>query len=92
VGGSQLNHYAPDGELVLVKLLNAIGVDYLLVGENLGRWAGAADVAERIEASWMDSPVHRENILQPAFNRLAVGTATDASGQLFVAVVFRAAP
>ena len=46
------------------------GYDYWIVGENLA--AGQRTPAEAV-ADWMDSPCHRENILNPAFTELGVG-------------------
>ena len=39
----------------------------------------------------MNGPDHRENLLYPAFDHLAVGAATDAGGRVVLAQVFRAA-
>lgn len=44
-------------------------------GENVG-WmssGGADEVAARMHQEWMDSPGHRENLLNPAFTHLGVG-------------------
>lgn len=56
-------------------------------------WSGAAEnvgwmqdngqlsadaVAERIHQGWMDSPGHRENLLNPAYTRIGVGVAHSA--------------
>jgi uncharacterized protein YkwD len=35
-------------------------------------------VAERIHQGWMDSPGHRENLLNPAYTRIGVGVAHSA--------------
>lgn len=49
-------------------------------GENLN--AGNAAVSpETVVASWMNSPEHRANILNPSFKYLAVGFVYDASSQ-----------
>ncbi len=59
--------------------------NFFLLGDN-------ADLAmaERVEAALMDSPTHRDNILEPAFTRLAIGVAADASGRVALAQIFRA--
>jgi uncharacterized protein YkwD len=46
------------------------GYDYWIIGENLA--AGQRSPAE-VVADWMDSPCHRENLLNPAFTELGVG-------------------
>ena len=37
----------------------------------------------------MLSPEHRDNILEPTFDRVSIGAATDASGQISFAEVYR---
>jgi uncharacterized protein YkwD len=39
----------------------------------------------------MNSPTHRANILEPTFDRLAVGATTDSSGRIIFAQIFCAA-
>jgi len=46
-------------------------------------------VTRRIEEALMKSPKHRDNILEPTFSRVSIGTATDASGQITFAEVYR---
>lgn len=46
------------------------GYDYWIIGENLA--AGQRSPVEAITA-WINSPCHRENILNPAFTELGVG-------------------
>ncbi len=49
--------------------IRAAGFAGMPVGENIG--AGAAS-AEDIFAMWMNSPMHRENILNPAFSQMGL--------------------
>jgi uncharacterized protein YkwD len=88
-----LSHYDPAGRLAIVGLLAEADVQYRLVGENLARWM-AADPSgrERTQEALMRSPGHRRNILEPSFDRLVVGAATDEAGRIAVAQIFRAAP
>jgi uncharacterized protein YkwD len=93
LGQSPLSHYDATDEPPLRKLLAAAGVQYRLAGENLARWRAAdPDGPQRVEQAWMRSPIHLKNILEPSFNRLAVGAATDALGRVAFAQVFRATP
>ena len=48
-----------------------------------------AGVTQRVEDALMQSPKHRKNILEPTFNRVSIGAATDASGQITFAEVYR---
>lgn len=89
----QLTHYDGSGQLAFVGLLRDFGVDYSLAGENLARasWLDAS-MLDRIEQALMASPLHRKNILDPSFNRLAIGVASGSSGQVVFAEIFRATP
>ncbi len=55
------------------------------LGENVGRGPSLSD----IEAAFMASPAHRENILDPTFTQLGVGVTWDGSKYFYVAVIFR---
>jgi uncharacterized protein YkwD len=93
LGNERLTHYDSEGELVFLDLLINASVSFSLAGENLAR-AGSVDesTVERIEQALMNSPTHRQNILEPSFTRLAVGAATDESGRVAFAQIFLAAP
>lgn len=52
-------------------------------GENLFSGYGK-DAAGRAVAAWMNSPAHRDNILNPNFSEIGVGLTRDAKGQLIV--------
>ena len=69
--------------------MNAIAAStgYAKTGENL-LMAPAGYIALQMEDSWMHSPGHRANILDPAFSDAGVGLATAADGSIWVAVDF----
>ncbi|HEV2819126.1 MAG TPA: CAP domain-containing protein [Solirubrobacteraceae bacterium] len=48
------------------------------IGENLAWGSGSWATPRRRVASWMDSPGHRANILNPGFRHLGVGLSTGA--------------
>jgi uncharacterized protein YkwD len=85
-----LTHYDAQGDLAFVNLLANARLEYRLAGEKLAR-STVTDpaVTRRIEEALMQSPKHRDNILDPTFNRVAIGAATDASGQITFAEVYR---
>ena len=86
-----LTHFTGDGTKAFVELLAEAGVEYLLAGENLARLAGPDDTAaERAHLALMKSPAHRMNVLEPSFDRLAVGATVDSRGQTVFAQIFRA--
>jgi uncharacterized protein YkwD len=60
------------------------GVEWHVWGENVGYTPG--DVAS-LQQAFMDSPPHRENILNRAFHRVAIG-AVRVDGTLWVTVFF----
>ncbi|HET7769438.1 MAG TPA: CAP domain-containing protein, partial [Chloroflexota bacterium] len=88
---------APAGpSFAFQQLLKEAGVRYAVAGENLARprVAPAADPVEAATAAHralMASETHRRNILDPAFDRLAVGMTRGADGQIVFAQLFRGA-
>jgi uncharacterized protein YkwD len=85
-----LSHYDANGELVFTQLLAGAQLGYRLAGENLARASVQdATVIQRVEQALMQSPAHRRNILEPTFKRVAIGAATDPSGQITFAEVYR---
>jgi len=67
-------HTSPKGEDA-GDILNAIGYDYLIVGENLalGYFKDSDDLVD----GWMGSPGHRENILNPKYKEIGVAQRKD---------------
>jgi uncharacterized protein YkwD len=90
--GSPLSHYNSLGEMAFTGLLADAGVPYTLAGENLARASSqSSDVVTRLAEALMNSPTHRANILEPSFNRLAVGAANGSDGGIAFAEIFRSA-
>jgi uncharacterized protein YkwD len=58
------------------------GYDYGSVGENIA-WGDKGASVDTIFKGWMDSKVHRENILSPKFDEIGLGTATDDKGEIY---------
>lgn len=74
------SHVNPDGEDPFDRLEKQ-GISYLLAAENL---AYAPDV-ELAHKGLMDSPGHRENILNPAFGKVGIGVVDGGIyGKMFV--------
>jgi uncharacterized protein YkwD len=85
-----LSHYNNLGEIAFVGLLADAGVQYTLAGENLARAGGQEPtIVQRLNDALMNSPTHRANILEPSFNRLAVGAASGPDGRIAFAEIFR---
>jgi len=69
-------HESPEGKTVRERAW-AAGYDWQEIGENLAE--GQLSVAEVMD-SWMHSPGHRRNLLDPGFRELGVGLASGRSG------------
>jgi uncharacterized protein YkwD len=88
---SPLRHENAAGEYAVAPMLSASGLAFTLAGENLARVPSQLpDAAGRADQLLMNSPTHRANILEPAFDAVAIGTAMDADGRVVFAQVFRA--
>ncbi len=73
---SLFSHTRPDGSSCFTALED-IGVQYSLAGENIA--IGQASPQAVVQA-WMESPGHRENILNPSFTRIGVASLANNSG------------
>lgn len=90
LGPQSLSHYDGSGQLIFARLLGEANLGYQLAGENLARASSSDEaVVQRVEQALMQSPTHRRNILESTFTRVAIGAATDSSGQITFAEVYR---
>jgi uncharacterized protein YkwD len=75
-------HEIPPCNQYVFSMMSAFGVDYQSAGENVG-WVdneGSADAAAQwINQSFMQSPDHEKNILDPSYTDLGIGSATSQS-------------
>ena len=69
-------HESPEGETVRERA-RAAGYDWRAIGENIAE--GQLSVDE-VMSTWMHSPPHRKNILDPDYRELGVGLALGRSG------------
>lgn len=76
-------HIDPDGKDPFDRMA-VIGIDFPNAGENI---ALSPDV-ETAHKMLMDSPLHRENILNPKFTEIGIGTKTDARGSIYLVQEF----
>lgn len=77
-------HETPEG-VTPAGRLRAAGVHFRATGENLA----LAPNLERAHEGLMKSPGHRDNILNPAFGRVAIGIVDGGSHGLMVTQTFR---
>ena len=68
---SYLSHTSKDGRTMVDRARNA-GFDFMTLGENV---AMGHRTPQKVHSSWMDSRMHRKNILNGEFSRLGVGYA-----------------
>jgi uncharacterized protein YkwD len=74
------SHVNPDGATPKDRVQARYTAEVLMVGENI--WSGtgsghleATPLPRLIVDSWMSSPSHRKNILEPSYTHLGVGVA-----------------
>jgi uncharacterized protein YkwD len=65
------------------------GMQYKTGGENLFTISSAAslsteELADRAVQGWLDSPAHRENLLDPDWRQEGIGAAWTDDGSLYV--------
>jgi uncharacterized protein YkwD len=71
----------------------AVGGAAVVVGENLSASSsGGLDLSERVIAGWMQSPGHRQNLLEPWWTHVGFGLHEGHGGRTYVAQVFAADP
>ncbi len=66
--------------------VKAVGYEYRKVGENIA--AGEGWSLEAVHQAWLDSRLHRENMLDPSYTEIGVGIAKSAKGELYYTHVF----
>jgi uncharacterized protein YkwD len=82
----RIAHDAGDGDPQ--SRVQASELNVLAAGENV---AHALDVTRAHRALWA-SPSHRENLLQPRYDRIGIGIAEDPDGSIWVCEVFAEFP
>jgi len=78
------SHTRPDGR-TFATALDEKNIPYQIAGENLA--AGQRDPAEAVKA-WMDSPSHRDAILDSDFTKIGIGVTMDGNGRLYWTQLF----
>mgnify|MGYP003450277287 CR=1 FL=1 len=63
-------HDSPDG-IGVADLAEDSGYEYIVVGENLAR--GDFKTADEVVLAWMNSPAHRENIMNSKYTDIGIG-------------------
>lgn len=84
------DHINPQGQNPLDRVQQAGIRGFRLLAENIGSTSESGDRVQTLVNAWMNSPVHRENVLNPAFNTTGIGTAQSPSGDIIVVQLFLA--
>ena len=79
-------HTSPSGDMGAGELAEGAGYQFIIIGENLAMGNFAND--EEVVQAWMDSPGHRENILNPKYQEIGVaaGKGTFEGKNTWIAV------
>jgi len=80
----ELNHVL-DGKKPNERV-KAAGYDYAWMGENIGQTDG--DTPATVFTMWMESKIHRENILKKEYEEIGVGVAKNDKGEIYYTQVF----
>ena len=78
------SHERPDGRSCFT-VLTELGIAFRGAGENLAK---VYRTPESVVEGWMNSPDHRENIMQEKFGKIGVGLHMDHEGTLYWAQFF----
>jgi uncharacterized protein YkwD len=78
------SHQIPPCNQYVWPIMTAYGIKYLSAGENIGWVSGesaAGSAAAWINSAFMNSTDHRDNILDPSYTAMGVGSAVTGAGQ-----------
>ena len=75
-----LSHINPAGQNPLERVHAAGITGFRLLAENIAATNKRGDRIAEIIDSWMNSPIHRENLLNPAFNTTGIAVVEGRDG------------
>lgn len=82
------DHFDSNGADIVTRAKNARINHWSKIGENLFSIEGMQNFDAFAVKNWMDSPTHRQNILDADFNTAAIGIARSSGGEIFITQVF----
>ncbi len=82
------SHQGRDGRNPLERVNEAGIGEFHLLAENIGSSSEDGDRNHAIMSAWLDSPVHRENLLNPAFNTTGIAVIQTRRGETLVVQLF----
>jgi uncharacterized protein YkwD len=83
-----LAHIDPKGRSPLDRVQQAGVSGFRMLAENIGASDVSGDRLDSIVQAWLESPVHRQNLLHPAFNTSGIGMARTSSGRTIAVQLF----
>ena len=87
-----LDHVNREG-LSPLDRVRAAGIGgFRLLAENIGASDASANRVPAIIEAWLQSPVHRGNLLNPAFNTTGVGVAHAPDGRTLIVQLYATFP
>lgn len=84
-------HESPEGQNAVHRLGGASISGFSLAAENIGSTDRPGPAAEIVRA-WLQSPIHRSNLLAPPFNATGIGVARGAGGAWIVTQLYLTYP
>ena len=86
---SWARHMASTGVLSHSNVTSGLGtLNWTVLGENVGVSGSTVNPLLYIHNAFMNSPLHRANIVDPRFTHMGVGVAKDSRGRTWVVEVF----
>ncbi len=85
------SHTTPEGVNPVGRLQGGGVVGFSLAAENVGMTSRPDPTAE-IHDGWLASPVHRKNLMAPAFNTSGIGVAVGPDGTLYYTQLYTSVP
>jgi uncharacterized protein YkwD len=80
-------HKDPEGRTVKERV-SEYGIRWQILGENLAYSNGYVNPVAASMHGWMDSPGHRKNILDSAYNYTAIGVWISENGTVYFTEIF----
>ena len=86
--GGFFDHHDSEGKTVVERAEHARIKDWAKIGENLFYCEGTDKFSRLAVRGWMESPTHKDNILDRDWNRSGIGIYEARDGGIYVTQVF----
>lgn len=85
---SYFDHISPDGNTMRKRVLGFGITNWNRLAENIAMNYGHNDPATVAVRGWLNSPAHRQNILDQDLTETGIGVAVDAKGRIYLTQLF----